>query len=157
MNIVDVVIWGGVATVALTVILQAATQIGLTRMNLPYILGMMLTPDRRKAPLYGGALHMLNGLVFALGYAGAFESLGRSSWWAGGLLGLVHAAAALTAMPLLGGVHPRMASAHDGPAARTALQPPGFLGLNYGATTPLMAVGAHVVYGLILGMFYTPI
>jgi hypothetical protein len=34
------------------------------------------------------------------------------------------------------------------------LEPPGFLGLNYGFSTPLSIVIAHVVFGIILGSFY---
>jgi hypothetical protein len=33
------------------------------------------------------------------------------------------------------------------------LQPPGLFSLNYGAATPVVALGAHVVYGAVLGLF----
>ncbi|MBI4512523.1 MAG: hypothetical protein HY702_00295 [Gemmatimonadetes bacterium] len=37
---------------------------------------------------------------------------------------------------------------------RRALEPPGFLALNYGRQTPLLSLLAHVVYGAVLGGFY---
>jgi len=55
------------------------------------------------------------------------------TWWLGALLGLLHVAVALTVLlPLLPGVHPRMASHRAGPASTAVLEPPGLLALNYG-------------------------
>jgi hypothetical protein len=62
-------------------------------------------------------------------------------------------AVALTVLvPLLAGVHPRMASHRAGPATTAVLEPPGLFGLNYGAQTPAVAVAAHLVYGVALGL-----
>jgi hypothetical protein len=33
------------------------------------------------------------------------------------------------------------------------LEPPGLFALNYGGATPLVALGAHIVYGAVLGLF----
>ena len=35
------------------------------------------------------------------------------------------------------------------------LEPPGFLALNYGVQTPLSVVVAHVLFGAIVGAFYS--
>jgi len=59
-----------------------------------------------------------------------------------------------TALPLLPGVHPRMASDFTGPQPTTGLEPPGFLATNYGRRTPVVTVLAHMVYGAIIGHFY---
>ena len=56
-------------------------------------------------------------------------------------------------VPLLQGVHPRMASERAGPNSAAVLEPPGLFALNYGTATPLVAVSAHVVYGAVLGLF----
>ncbi len=154
MNLLDVVVWGVIATVALTVILESSRAAGLSRMSFPYLLGTMVTPDRRKAPLIGAGIHLVNGLVFAFAYALAFQSLGRATWWIGALLGLTQAAMAFVSIDFISGLHPRMATDQEGPNARSALQPPGFLALNYGTRTPLIGLVAHVVYGAILGGFY---
>lgn len=57
------------------------------------------------------------------------------------------------ALPLLPYAHPRMASEHDGPSMGFRLEPPGFMGLNYGRGTPLTTLFAQTVYGLTLGAF----
>jgi hypothetical protein len=101
----------------------------------------------------GKLIHLAAGQVFALGYAATFALLGQATWWIGALLGLLHVAVALTViLPLLPGVHPRMASTRAGPANRAVLEPPGLLGLNYGIQTPAVAVVAHVIYGAVLGL-----
>jgi hypothetical protein len=56
-------------------------------------------------------------------------------------------------VPLLPGVHPRMASDRTGPDSVAVLEPPGWLALNYGAATPVVAIVAHAVYGAVLGLF----
>ncbi len=63
------------------------------------------------------------------------------------------AVVALTALvPLLAGVHPRIASERADPTSTAALEPPGLAGLNYGAQTPLVAIVAHLAYGIALGV-----
>ena len=81
------------------------------------LLGTVVTEDPDRARVAGFFIHMLIGQGFALGYAATFALLDRANWWLGGLLGLLHAAVALTVLvPLLPGVHPRMASERAGPA-----------------------------------------
>jgi hypothetical protein len=73
--------------------------------------------------------------------------------WAGwALFGLVATTALTALVPLLAGVHPRMASHRAGPASTAALEPPGLLGLNYGTQTPSVAAAAHIAYGIALGV-----
>lgn len=146
-------LFGLLATAALTVVMIAAQMAGLTRLDLPLVLGTMLTADPDRARVVGFFIHLLAGQVFALGYAGTFALLGRATWWIGALLGLLHVAVALTViLPLLPGVHPRMASTRAGPETTAVLEPPGLLGLNYGVQTPAVAVVAHLVYGAMLGL-----
>jgi len=57
-------------------------------------------------------------------------------------------------MPIMPGIHPRMASEYQGPTATRQLEPPGPLALHYGVQTPVSVVLAHVVYGAVLGGFY---
>ena len=59
-------------------------------------------------------------------------------------------------LPLLPGVHPRMASSRSGPSRTAVLEPPGLIALNYGVRTPVSVVLAHAVYGALLGLFYLP-
>lgn len=155
MNVAGWLLWGFVATIVLTTIMAGSQGLHLTRMNLPYMLGTMFTPSRDRAKLVGFVVHVLNGWMFSLLYVAAFHSLGRANWWLGSLIGLVHAAFVLTAgMRIVPGLHPRMASEQQGPTVARQLEPPGFLALNYGFRTPLSVLGAHLVYGAILGGFY---
>jgi hypothetical protein len=148
-------LWGFVATVVLTTLMAASQGMHLTRMNLPYMLGAAFTNDRDRAKLIGFLVHLVNGWWMSLIYVAAFHAWGRASWWLGAVTGFVHAAFVLTAgMRILPGLHPRMASEQQGPTLVRQLEPPGFLALNYGATTPLSVVLAHVVFGVILGAFY---
>jgi hypothetical protein len=147
------VLFGLVATAALTAVMITAQLSGLTRLDLPLLLGTLATEDPDRARVAGFFIHLGIGEGFAFGYAATFALLGRATWWLGALLGLLHAAVALTVLvPLLGGVHPRIASDRAGPSSTAALEPPGLLGLNYGLQTPAVAVAAHLVYGIALGM-----
>jgi hypothetical protein len=146
-------LFGLIATTALTAVLIAAQLAGLTRLDLPLVLGTLVTEDPDRARVAGFFIHLGAGQCFALGYAAMFALLHRATWWLGALLGLLHVAVALTVLlPLLPGVHPRMASQRAGPSSTAALEPPGLLALNYGIQTPAVAIVAHLVYGSILGL-----
>jgi uncharacterized membrane protein YagU involved in acid resistance len=150
-------LFGLVATAALTGVMITAQLAGLTRLDLPLVLGTIFTEDPDRARVAGFLAHLVIGQGFALGYAAAFALLHRATWWLGGLLGLLHVAVALGVLvPVMVGVHPRMASERAGPSSTAALEPPGLIGLNYGAQTPLVAVVAHVVYGISLGLLISP-
>jgi hypothetical protein len=139
----------------LTGIMRSAQSVGITRMDIPLMLGTIATPDRDRAKVAGFVTHMLNGLLFSTVYIAAFHSWRRSGALLGALVGLVHGLfVLLTVIPLLPGVHRRMASDFTGPQPTTRLEPPGFLALNYGRSTPVVTLVAHVVYGAILGAFY---
>jgi hypothetical protein len=148
-------LWGFAATLVMTTMLSASQGLGLTRMNIPYLLGSMLTPDRDRARLLGFFVHLANGWLFALLYIAIFYSLGSATWWLGVIIGFMHAAFVLTVgLPSLPGLHPRMASERHGPTATRLLEPPGFMGLNYGTRTPVSAFIAHMVFGAMLGGLY---
>ena len=155
MNARKVLLPGFAGTVVLTSILAARQGMGLTRINLPFLLGTMFTPDRQRARLVGFGVHLANGWGFAAIYAATFERLHRATWWLGAAIGLAHSLfVLLAAMPALPSLHPRMASEEQGPTPTRQLQPPGFLALNYGRRTPVSVLLAHVAYGAILGLLY---
>jgi uncharacterized membrane protein YagU involved in acid resistance len=120
------------------------------------MLGTMFTPSRDRAKLAGIFVHLAIGWAFSLLYVAAFEAWRSAGWLRGAAIGLVHALFVLsTGMRLLPGLHPRMASEQQGPTVARQLEPPGFLALNYGVQTPLSVVVAHVLFGAILGAFYS--
>jgi hypothetical protein len=158
MNWGSWLVWGFAATVVLTTLMAASQGLGLTRMSLPYMLGTVFTPNRDRARVYGILVHLINGWLFSLVYIGTFHVTHLFNGWFGALVGLVHGAFVLAVgLPALPGMHPRMASALRGPTVVRQLEPPGFMGRNYGVQTPMSALLAHVVFGAILGAFYVPL
>jgi uncharacterized membrane protein YagU involved in acid resistance len=154
------VIWGAIVggllgTVVLTTALRAASEFGLTRIDLPFLLGTAFTEDRVRAKVLGYLLHFVFGVLFALGYYAVFAVVDRSGLVLGALLGLVHALFAGTALVniLLPAVHPRMGTGFDAAGSAPLLQPPGFMLVNYGRETPSAMIVSHIVYGAIVGGF----
>lgn len=152
-------IWGALlggflGTVVLTTTLRAAGELGLTRMDLPFLLGTAVSADRVRAKLLGYALHFVFGLVFALGYYAVFVVVDRSGILLGALLGLLHGLFAGTALVniLLPVVHPRMGTGFDAAGQYPLLEPPGFMLINYGPQTPLATIISHIAYGAIVGV-----
>jgi len=155
MNVWGAVAGGFVGTLVLTTALRTAGELGLTRMDLPFLLGTIVSADRARAKALGYAMHFAAGQVFALVYFGIFAAIGHSSWWLGAVFGLVHGLFAGTALVgvLLPVIHPRMGSPLSSAADRPLLEPPGFMMLNYGRRTPLATIAAHIAYGAIVGGF----
>lgn len=155
MDLRGSLVWGFAGTLVLTTILRTSQAAGLTRMDLPLMLGLMVTPNRDKAKVYGFFLHLFNGWVFAFIYAAVFESLGWVSWRLGVVMGSAHAIFVLVVgLPIFPGLHPRMATDGRGPEPTRELEPPGFMAVNYGRETAFVTILAHMIYGAILGTFY---
>jgi hypothetical protein len=152
------VVWSAIAggflgTLVLTTIVRATSELGLTRMDLALLLGTTVTENRRKARAIGYAIHFVVGPIFALGYAALFVALGHHSWWMGGLFGALHAVFTGTVLAnvILPLVHPRIATTDTAANEVSLIEPPGFLMLNYGPNTFLIALAAHVAFGAIVG------
>jgi hypothetical protein len=151
-------IFGLIATAALTAVLIGAQLAGWTRLDIPLMLGTLVAADPDRARVTGFFIHLVNGQGFAFGYAAVFAARERATWWEGALLGGLHGAVALLVIvPLLPGVHPRMASDRAGLSSGATLEPPGLLGLHYGRETPLVTMAAHLVYGAALGLLLDPV
>ena len=143
----NMIVWGFVATLAMSTVLQGAQGIGLSRLSLPFLTGTFFAEDRRKAVIVGFVLYVTGGWIFALLYFLLFQSLGIYTWWLGLGTGLLHALFLLVAvMPLLPFIHPRMASEYDTVSTPELLEPPGFMALNYGQGTPLTTLAGHALY-----------
>jgi hypothetical protein len=146
-------VFGLIATTALTAVMVTAQLAGLSRLDIPLLLGATVSGDPDRAHVAGFFLHLAMGQTFALGYAAAFVLLDEATWWMGGILGLLHGTIALTILvPFLPALHPRMATSRAGPTSTATLEPPGLLGLNYGVQTPAVALVAHLLFGIALGV-----
>lgn len=153
-------IWGAIVgglagTLVLTTVMRAASELGLTRIDLPFLLGTAVTTDRVRAKAAGYALHFVFGLLFALAYYAIFVVIDVAGVLLGALFGLVHAIFAGSALVnvLLPVVHPRMGTGFDAAGSAPLVEPPGFMLLNYGRQTPVVTLSAHLVYGAIVGGF----
>jgi hypothetical protein len=146
---------GFVGTLVLTTTLRTANELGLTRVDLPFLLGTAVTRDRARAKALGYVLHLAAGEAFALVYYAIFVAVDTGGWPLGALLGLLHGIVSATALVniLLPVVHPRMGSALSAADSSPLLEPPGFLMRNYGRGTPIATLLAHIAYGAIVGGF----
>lgn len=155
MNAWSAVAGGLAGTLVLTTILRASTELRLTRVDLPFLLGTAVTSSRETAKVIGYIAHFLFGIVFAFGYYLLFLSLHASGAVLGSLLGVAHGLFAGTALVnvLLPVVHPRMGSSFSSSRTATLLEAPGFMMRNYGQATPIVTLVAHASYGAIVGAF----
>lgn len=150
----EVLLWGGLAAIVMTTVLEGAQLLGFSRLSLPFLFGTFVTGNRRHAIIYGYLLYMIGAWLFAVVYALILESTG-ASWWMGLLIGLAHGIFLIAViLPLLAEIHPRIATRYEGPSSRRRLEPPGPAGLNYGRATPVSTVLAQALYGLIFAAGY---
>jgi hypothetical protein len=155
-----VIVWGSLAggligTIILTSGLRISQELGLTRMDLPLLLGTVFTGDRSRANVIGYAVHFANGLLFSLAYAGIFAAVGRAGWDIGLGLGAAHALFAGGGLVtiLLPAMHPRMGTPWTDAEETPLLEAPGFLLHNYGRATAVLTFVMHLAYGTIVGAF----
>jgi hypothetical protein len=149
---------GVIGTLALATIIKAAAEAGITRLDVALLLGTAVTDNRRKARALGYIFHFVLGIAFAEAYGGFFAIVGHASWRLGALLGVLHALFTATVLVsvLLPVLHPRMATADTAANDITLIEPPGFLMLNYGRSTFLVTLVAHIVYGALVGLIVRP-
>jgi hypothetical protein len=154
VNVVLSALAGGfIGTLVLTTMVRGASAMGLTRMDLAFMLGTVVTDNRRKARAVGYGFHFIFGLLFALLYGAFFAIMGQSSWGMGALIGGLQAffISTIVVNEILPVVHPRMGTFDTAANEFALIEPPGFLMINYGRNTFLVTLAAHVAYGAIIG------
>jgi len=155
VNLLAALAGGFVGTLVISTLLQLATELRLTRVDIPFLLGTAFTEERDEAKAVGYAIYALAGVAFSVVYWAVFSALGQASWWLGLLFGLLHGLflGAVVMNILLPAVHPRMGSSSSAANDGSLIEPPGFMMLNYGAQTPAVSLVAHAAYGAIVGWF----
>ena len=149
---------GFVATLVMTTIMRGACELGLTRADFALLLGTTVSDNRRTARALGYVFHFVIGIGFALAYVAFFRIIGRDGWAIGALLGALHAVFDGTVLVnvLLPLVHPRIGTPETAANEIALVEPPGFLMLNYGRNSFLVALIAHVAYGALIGLITRP-
>lgn len=156
-NLGPIALWGLIASAVLTTLQAFTRSFGLSRINLPFIFGTVATRNRQRAEIFGMIFYIFGGTVFSFGYALVFLDLGHASWWSGALLGTFHGVfLAAVFLPLVPNLHTAMNHEYGGLEEDRPLEPPGFLGLNYGRRTPETIIVTHAIYGAILGATLPP-
>lgn len=154
-NLVQVLLWSLLATAVMTTVIHASQGLGLSRLSLSFLVGTFFTARRTYANVVGFLVYALGGWAFAFLYVLFFLSVGGGNWWVGLGLGVAHGIVLLVViLPLVPYLHPRMANEFDGPTRTQRLEPPGFIGLNYGYRTPLTVLVAQAAYGAVLGLCF---
>jgi hypothetical protein len=158
-HLIEIVVWGFVASAAMATLLEGAQLAGYTRMSMPFLFGAFFSGDRRNAIILGYTLYLIGGWAFAFLYALCLQTLQVHSiadgCLVGSIIGVAHGTFLIAAfLPLLPYIHPRLATDYDGADALARLEPPGAFALNYGWATPLSTVLAQTLFGVIFGLGY---
>jgi hypothetical protein len=144
---------GFLGTLVLTTVQLLGGELGITRMDLAFLLGTIVTDNRHRAKMWGYVFHFAIGVVFALAYAAAFRAIGHGGWVLGMLVGVLHAVFSGTVLVtiLLPIAHPRIGTPDTAANEIALIEPPGFLLRNYGRNTFLVTLLSHMAYGAIVG------
>jgi hypothetical protein len=139
--------WAGfVASVLAACVFWLFRTFNLTLFSPTSQLGCLLHDEPRvpATETTGLALYLLLGVtVVAAAYGALMEVVGGVGWDAGVVVGAVHGAATVAALPLLGQVNRCVKNGR--------IPQPGRMGLQWGASTPAAVILGHMVYGGVLG------
>jgi hypothetical protein len=142
------IIWGVVATFAITLSSMMGTAMGMTRMDLLDLLGGMMAPPHTPASRVIGALvHHVNGALLAVAWAYGAALAGAPANWASALVwGVIVWLLGLLMMTTIGAVHPAI--------RRGQQDDPGPAATHFGRITLVGGLLGHLVYGAVLGLTY---
>lgn len=162
-SVIAGLVGGFLATAVMTVMMKMAGAAGMTQMPpMELITGSMVTGDESKAKQIGFVLHwiMMGTVVFGLGYALVFSTVGSANWLLGLGVGVVHGIVVGLVMPMMPVMHPRMSgpTPPGGPvsieAGEVHLSAAGAFGAAWGGMTPVGMIMGHAVYGVVLALVY---
>jgi hypothetical protein len=140
MNLLAALAGGFVGTLVITTLLQLATELRLTRVDITVsLLGTAFNRGARRGE--GGRLrHLLRwpGSPSRSSTGPCSRPSARRRWCWALLFGLLHGLflGAVVMNILLPAVHPRMGSSSSAANDGSLIEPPGFMMLNYGARRP---------------------
>jgi hypothetical protein len=122
---------------------------GLLEMNMPMVLGAMVTQTTSRGTLLLGiGIHLVVSGLIGFVYAAAFEAIRRSNWWLGLIGGAINTIVGGLFVWMLPAIHPAMPE---------VLPAPGPFGVNLGAMNVVGFVILHLLFGLVIGVVYSPV
>lgn len=164
-NLLSSLVAGFLATVIMTLATELASLSGATSMpSMPLLLGAFVSGDQDLAMAVGSAVHygvigtLLNGALYAL----VFSVVGADLIVAA-ILGMVHGALVGVGLGWLKQVHPRVVDGSavkggavvSGDRGEVVFSDPGMFGVGWGDMTPMVVVGAYVIYSVIFAIVYS--
>ena len=119
------------------------------RMNLFLMLGTMMVRDRQMAYVAGAMMHAGASIMFGLVHVAFFTAFGLESSLAswGIVFGLAHWIVSGVGLGMMPTMHPTI--------KRGEMDAPGAFALNYPAMTTMGFLMLHVLFGVLVGTFYT--
>lgn len=156
---------GFLATVIMTLATELASLRGATSMpSMPLLLGAFVSGDQDLAMAVGSAVHyvvigtIFNGVLYAL----VFSVVGTDLIVAA-LLGMVHGALIGVGLGWLKRIHPRVVDGSamkggavvSGDRGEVVFSDPGMFGVAWGEMTPVVVVGAYVIYSVTFATVYS--
>jgi uncharacterized membrane protein YagU involved in acid resistance len=141
------IVWAGlVATAVMTALMYMSPMMGMPKMDIAQMEGSMVLRQGNTAFMTGMAMHFMIGVILAIVYALVWSLTGIPViWWSGLVFGLVHGLIALMAMPMMMTMHKEVRAGRF----PNIIKEGGAMGIAG------LIVG-HLVFGLILGILYTP-
>ena len=119
------------------------------KMNLFLMLGTMMVRDRSIAYVAGAMMHGMMSIAFALVHVALFNAFDLESSLAawGIIFGLAHWVVSGMGLAMTPTMHPLI--------RKGEMDAPGAFALSYPAMTAMGFLMLHVVYGILVGAFYT--
>lgn len=175
--------WGYRRGGGMTMVTRMSLAARITSMQMPLILGSMVSGDPARARKIGMVMHFVNALIFGLIYGAVWFGLALTSTnpafgvWVGAVFGAVHGIVVAVMMPMIARMHPRAVEPAPqrvravervpvgvGGGGGGAGMPVGEVrlsadfgvgGSSFGKLSPAGLLMAHVIFGAIWGVVFT--
>ncbi len=146
MNILGAIIAGIIGTLVMTMVMMAAPQMGMPKMDIVGMLGSMFSAKSNR--MLGMVMHFMMGVIFAIVYALLWNAgIGTVGLLWGAVFGAGHW---LVTGVMMGG----MSMMHAGVKAGTVNAPGLFMTNNGGMMAFIGGLMGHVIFGLVVAFVY---
>jgi hypothetical protein len=140
--------WGAAGALAFTLFGLMGKAMGMTRMDVLDLLGSMFAPPHTaRSQLLGVLIHHIDGALLGIAWAYGIALAQVPANWLSGLVGgAILWVLAMLLMSSVGIIHPAIRAGTE--------EDPGPAATNLGKMSPMGALIAHLIYGIVLGALY---